>query len=110
MSDLHFGRTDARIVTGLQGIAQRLDPDLIAVSGDLTQRACKREFAAVRGFLDSFSAPKVVVPGNHDVPRYNVVARFLTPLERYRRILSPDVEPPSWTTRWSWWASTRRAR
>ena len=93
LSDLHFGRTDPAVVTALRQIAQRLAPDLIAVSGDLTQRARKREFVAARGFLDSLAAPKIVVPGNHDVPLYNVVARFFGPLERYRRHLAPEVEP-----------------
>lgn len=93
LSDLHFGRSDPVIVGALSRIAKDLDPDLVAVSGDLTQRARVREFAAARAFLDGFKAPKVIVPGNHDVPLYNLAARFLTPLARYRRHLAPDVEP-----------------
>lgn len=93
LSDLHFGRTDPAVVTALRQIAQRLDPDLIAVSGDLTQRARKREFVAARAFLDSLAPPKIVVPGNHDIPLYNIAARFLRPLERYRRHLTFEVEP-----------------
>lgn len=93
LSDLHFGRTSDAVVAALRQVIGRLDPHLIAVSGDLTQRARKREFVAARQFLDSLAAPKVVVPGNHDVPLYNVIARFLTPLDRYRMHLSDDVEP-----------------
>jgi 3',5'-cyclic AMP phosphodiesterase CpdA len=93
ISDLHFGRVDPAVVTALREIGQRLSPHLIAVSGDLTQRARKREFVAAREFLDSLAAPKIVVPGNHDVPLYNVVARFLTPLKRFRQYVAYEVEP-----------------
>lgn len=93
LSDLHFGRTDPAVVLALRQIARQLDPDLIAVSGDLTQRARVEEFVAAREFLDSLAAPTLVVPGNHDVPLYNVAARFLAPLDRYRRHLAADVEP-----------------
>ncbi|HZP86411.1 MAG TPA: metallophosphoesterase [Burkholderiales bacterium] len=93
LSDLHFGRVDTDLVDGLHAIAQRLQPDLIAVSGDLTQRAKVHEFAAARRFLESLRAPKVVVPGNHDVPLYNVFARFVDPLRRYRRYIGAVIEP-----------------
>ncbi|MGH8714239.1 MAG: metallophosphoesterase family protein [Casimicrobiaceae bacterium] len=94
MSDLHFGRTDPIVVKAIRDIANRLDPHLIVVSGDLTQRAREREFIAARAFLDSIgSAPKLVVPGNHDVPLYNVFARFLRPLRHYRKYIADDVEP-----------------
>ncbi|MDQ2961803.1 MAG: metallophosphoesterase [Pseudomonadota bacterium] len=77
----------------LRETEQRLSPHLIAVSGDLTQRARKHEFAAAREFLDSLAAPKIVVPGNHDIPLYNLIARFLTPLERFRQYMGDEVEP-----------------
>jgi 3',5'-cyclic AMP phosphodiesterase CpdA len=93
ISDLHFGRTDPAVVMALRETEQRLGPHLIAVSGDLTQRARKHEFVAAREFLDSLAAPKIVVPGNHDVPLYNVIARFLTPLERFRQHVENEVEP-----------------
>jgi 3',5'-cyclic AMP phosphodiesterase CpdA len=93
ISDLHFGRVDSAVVTALLELEQRLSPHLIAVSGDLTQRARKREFVAAREFLESLAAPKIVVPGNHDVPLYNVVARFLTPLQRFRQYVENEVEP-----------------
>lgn len=93
ISDLHFGHVDPDVVRALLEIEKRLAPHLIAVSGDLTQRARKREFVAARGFLDSLAAPKLIVPGNHDVPLYNVFARFVTPLKRYRQFVEKDVEP-----------------
>jgi 3',5'-cyclic AMP phosphodiesterase CpdA len=94
MSDLHFGRTDPTVVMVIRDIANRLDPHLIVVSGDLTQRARQRQFIAARTFLDGMgSAPKLVVPGNHDVPLYNVFARFLRPLRHYRKYIADDVQP-----------------
>jgi 3',5'-cyclic AMP phosphodiesterase CpdA len=92
MSDLHFGRADPEIVSAVQNSARQLAPHLIAISGDLTQRAREREFAQARVFLHSLATPKIVVPGNHDVPLYNIVARFLAPLERYKRIVSRQTE------------------
>lgn len=91
ISDLHFGRHDPRLVEALQASLATAAPDLIAVSGDLTQRARRREFAAARAFLDRLRpTPMVIVPGNHDVPLYNVVRRFARPLGRFERFLGPD--------------------
>jgi 3',5'-cyclic AMP phosphodiesterase CpdA len=93
LSDLHFGRTDPPVLTPLAAIVQRLGPDLIVVSGDLTQRARTAQFIAARAFLDRLPMPQLVVPGNHDVPLYDVLARFLRPLSRYRQHISEDLEP-----------------
>jgi 3',5'-cyclic AMP phosphodiesterase CpdA len=63
------------------------------VSGDFTQRARIREFIEARQFLDALPGPHLVVPGNHDIPLYDVGRRFLAPLGRYRRFIAGDVEP-----------------
>jgi 3',5'-cyclic AMP phosphodiesterase CpdA len=65
-------------------------PDVLAISGDVTQRARNREFAEAKAFLDSLPFHKVVVPGNHDIPLYNVLARWLTPLSAYKRHFGDD--------------------
>ncbi len=93
VSDLHFGRIDLEGVGPLRDAILAARPDLIAISGDFTQRAKVREFEAARAFLDSLQAPKLVVPGNHDVPLWNAAARFLTPLTRYREFISTELEP-----------------
>jgi len=93
LSDLHFGRTDDALLTPLASVIAKLAPDLIAVSGDLTQRARTAEFQAARAFLDRLPKPQIIVPGNHDVPLHNVFGRFIGPLTKYRRYITEDLEP-----------------
>jgi len=93
LSDIHFGRVDLTTIGPLTEAVFHVSPDLVAVSGDLTQRARRREFAAARAFLDSLTFSQLVVPGNHDVPLYNVFTRFLTPLARYKRAISDNLTP-----------------
>jgi 3',5'-cyclic AMP phosphodiesterase CpdA len=93
ISDLHFGRHDLTVVEDLLTSVNRHRPDLVALSGDFTQRARHAEFAQARQFLDRISQPKLVVPGNHDVPLYNVFARFLTPFAKYDRYVLPVGHP-----------------
>ena len=93
LSDLHFGRVDALLLEPLEQTVKALSPDVLVVSGDLTQRARSAEFVQARAYLDRLPAPQVVVPGNHDVPLYNLVARLLSPLEKFRRHIEPDLSP-----------------
>jgi 3',5'-cyclic AMP phosphodiesterase CpdA len=93
LSDIHFGRVDARLVAPLVRLVHEIAPDLVAVSGDLTQRARRRQFQQARALLDQLPAPQLVVPGNHDVPLFNVAARFVDPYGGYRRYVSQDLEP-----------------
>ena len=93
LSDIHFGCADPTIVDALIPLVHRLDPHVVAVSGDLTQRARRRQFEQAREFLDALPRPQIVVPGNHDVPLYNVVARFLDPLANYTRYITGDLRP-----------------
>ena len=93
ISDLHFGRVNTLIPPALRAALLQARPDVVVVSGDLTQRARRLEFAAARTFLDSLPFPQIVVPGNHDVPLHDVMRRWLAPLEKYRQYISGDVEP-----------------
>ncbi len=93
ISDLHFGRVDEALLEPLRRALEDVAPDLLVVSGDLTQRAKANEFAAARAYLDTLPGPQIVVPGNHDVPLYNVFQRFFSPLGKYRRIVTDDLEP-----------------
>lgn len=93
LSDLHFGRLDPVIVAPLRRAILDQRPDLVAISGDFTQRARHAQFAAARAFLNSLPARTLVVPGNHDIPLYDFVERFAAPLARYRRYISAELEP-----------------
>lgn len=93
LSDLHFGRIDPIVLDPLRAAVLDAKPDLVAISGDFTQRARRTQFAAAREFVDSLPRPSLVVPGNHDVPLWNVARRFLTPFTRYKRYISPELEP-----------------
>ncbi|MGV8943934.1 metallophosphoesterase family protein [Thermomonas sp.] len=93
LSDLHFGRVDAAVLAPLRSAIEKLKPDVVVVSGDLTQRARSAQFRAARDFLDTLPTPQIVVPGNHDIPFYDVVRRFFAPLVRFRRYISDDPMP-----------------
>jgi 3',5'-cyclic AMP phosphodiesterase CpdA len=93
LSDIHFGRVDEAVITPLIETLNRIAPDLVAISGDLTQRARSHQFRAARAFLDALPQPQIVVPGNHDVPLHNVFARFFQPLHKYRRYITDDLRP-----------------
>jgi len=92
LSDLHFGRIDAATLDPLVAAIKEAQPDLVAVSGDLTQRARRHEFAEARAFLDRLPSAHIVVPGNHDVPLHNPWARFVSKWARFRRYIQKDLE------------------
>lgn len=93
LSDLHFGRVDYSIIEPLISTITELKPDVLVVSGDLTQRARSHQFKEAREFLDRLPSPQIIVPGNHDVPLHNVFARFLQPLDKYKRYITDDLQP-----------------
>lgn len=93
ISDIHFGTEKSDVVEALRSDIQRLSPDLLIVSGDLTQRARNRQFKAAKDFLDQFASPKVIVPGNHDIPLYNVVKRLRRPFKRFSGWITDDLYP-----------------
>lgn len=93
LSDLHFGRIDPPILDPLIAFIRETKPDLVAISGDFTQRARTVEYIAAREFLDQIPFPKIVVPGNHDVPLRNLFLRFVRSLGSYRRYICDDLQP-----------------
>ncbi|MFN3613384.1 MAG: metallophosphoesterase family protein [Rubrimonas sp.] len=93
LSDLHFGRLRDGLAEPLLDAVTRARPDLVAISGDLTQRATPEQFRAARAFVDRIAAPVVMVPGNHDAPLGAVFERIFAPWRRWRRWLGDDLEP-----------------
>jgi 3',5'-cyclic AMP phosphodiesterase CpdA len=93
ISDLHFGRVNPAILEPLLAFIRETSPALVAISGDLTQRARTREFVAAQAFLQQIPYPQIVVPGNHDVPLHNLFTRFVRSLDSYRKYISDDLQP-----------------
>jgi 3',5'-cyclic AMP phosphodiesterase CpdA len=93
LSDLHFGRVELSLLAPLRARVRSLSPHLVVVSGDLSQRAKPAEFRDARRFLDTLPGPQLVVPGNHDVPLYNLFQRFFQPHRKYRRYICNELEP-----------------
>lgn len=94
ISDTHFGTEVPRVVEALVRLARDLQPRLVVYSGDVTQRARRSQFEAARRFFDRLAAPKsMVLPGNHDIPLYNLAGRILMPYSGFMRSFGRDFEP-----------------
>ena len=96
LSDPHFGTEDPAVADGLHAEldGRELEPPaVVLVSGDLTQRAKEEQFKAARAWLDSLPSPWLAVPGNHDVPLYDLWDRFVNPLKRYRELFHAELMP-----------------
>jgi 3',5'-cyclic AMP phosphodiesterase CpdA len=93
ISDLHFGRENREVLTALCHDIYAYSPDLVIISGDLTQRAHRNQFKKAAQFLGMIPFQKIVVPGNHDIPLYDIVRRFLAPFNRYKQYISDDFFP-----------------
>lgn len=96
LSDIHFGANDPKIVAATEAWLQKRRPDLVIISGDFTQRARVEQFKAASAYLNRLRAAGfrlLVIPGNHDVPLYDVVRRFAAPLGRYKRYIDNELCP-----------------
>jgi 3',5'-cyclic AMP phosphodiesterase CpdA len=96
LSDLHFGAHDQRLVDAVRERVDEEKPDLVVVSGDFTQRARTEQFKEACRFLAQLrdaGHDVLAVPGNHDVPLYDVLRRFLSPLTRYKRYIDDVLCP-----------------
>jgi 3',5'-cyclic AMP phosphodiesterase CpdA len=94
LSDTHFGTEQPRVVEALVRLVHAQQPDVLMISGDLTQRGTAAQYAAARSFVDRLAVPRVLaIPGNHDIPLFNLPARLLMPYARHRRSFGPELEP-----------------
>ncbi|MGP6088632.1 metallophosphoesterase family protein [Antarctobacter jejuensis] len=93
LSDLHYGKDRPELEAPLLDSVHRIDPDLVVISGDFTQRARKGQFARASAFLDRLPCRWLAVPGNHDTPLDNLWVRMTAPWARYRRAIDPVLEP-----------------
>lgn len=93
ISDTHFGTTVEPVVKAVQRLVTEWQPDVVLLGGDITQRARRHQFALARTFVQSLGRPVLAVPGNHDMPLFNLFARVLNPYGNYRRALGATLEP-----------------
>jgi len=93
ISDLHFGRVDHSAAEALLADIAQVQPTLVVISGDLVQRPGHGHFSDARDFIARLAAPYLVVPGNHDIPVYNLIRRFTVPFHRYQSYISEDLNP-----------------
>ena len=115
ISDVHFGRDVPAVAEGVIADIVAAKPDILVNSGDFTMRARRGQYAAARDFMARLPTPQICVPGNHDIPLWDVIRRFFFPLDRYRQYITKDLRPfykderlavlgmntsRSWT--WSW--------
>jgi 3',5'-cyclic AMP phosphodiesterase CpdA len=94
ISDTHFGTEQPPVVDALLRLANEIAPSVVVLSGDLTQRARSAQFRAAREFCNQLPpAPQLVLPGNHDIPLFNLLARAIAPYGNYQRAFGEDFEP-----------------
>lgn len=93
IADLHFGSVPPRLAEQLALDLSRIRPDLIIVAGDLTMRSTRSEFADAKSWLEGLEAPLLLLPGNHDLPVWNIFERFTNPFARYSRAAGAELMP-----------------
>ena len=93
ISDTHFGTEVPQVLEALVSLAAQQKPDLVILSGDITQRARPVQFRAAKAFADRLGAPLLAVPGNHDIALFDLWARLTRPYARYAAAFGSDTEP-----------------
>lgn len=89
LTDIHFGGEDPAPTAAALAWVRENPPDLVLVTGDITLNGLPREFEAASAWIDRLPEPRLVTPGNHDTPYWNLLLRALTPFDRYRRYIGP---------------------
>jgi 3',5'-cyclic AMP phosphodiesterase CpdA len=94
ISDPHFGTEQPPVVEALVRLVRAQSPGLVVLSGDITQRARRRQFRAARTFIDRLGVPALLaIPGNHDIPLLNAASRLFKPYANFRRAFGHELEP-----------------
>jgi len=101
ISDPHFGTERPAVVEALVRLVHEQAPEVVVVSGDITQRATPKQFYAARVFFGRLGTmPMLMIPGNHDIPLFNIPIRLFAPFRNYRRVCGADLEPVFRSERW----------
>lgn len=94
ISDPHFGTEQAKVASALIALVEEISPDVLVLSGDITQRARAPEFQAAAAFVARLGIPHVLaIPGNHDIPLFDLVARAFSPYANFRKAFGAELEP-----------------
>jgi 3',5'-cyclic AMP phosphodiesterase CpdA len=93
ISDTHFGTEQPQVVEALVALAAQQRPDVVVLSGDITQRARPAQFRAAKAFVDRLGAPVLAIPGNHDIALFDLWARLTRPYARYAAVFGAELEP-----------------
>lgn len=93
ISDTHFGTEQPPVLEALVALAAQQRPDLVVLSGDITQRARPSQFRAAKAFVDRLGAPFLAVPGNHDIALFDLWSRLTRPYARYTKVFGTNLEP-----------------
>lgn len=93
ISDLHFGRVNHTVAEELVDDLHAINPALVINSGDFTQRARRSQYQAAEVYTERLPIPQISVPGNHDIPLFDIFKRFHSPLKRYKEFIAGDLLP-----------------
>ncbi|MDX2054979.1 MAG: metallophosphoesterase [Polyangiaceae bacterium] len=94
ISDTHFGTEQPLVVAALLKLIEHEKPELALLTGDITQRARPGEFAEAKRFVDRLGPVRtLVIPGNHDIPLFNPIARFFRPYANFSSAFGAELEP-----------------
>ncbi|KCZ93910.1 metallophosphoesterase family protein [Hyphomonas johnsonii] len=93
LADLHFGAENIAAIHAASTRIDEMNPDLVVVSGDMTQRGKHSEFRAARKWVDALCRPTLIVPGNHDTPLLNMVSRASGPFQRHDSYFDAHAAP-----------------
>ena len=100
ISDTHFGTEQPPVVEALVALAAQQRPDVVVLSGDITQRARPAQFRAAKACVERLGAPVLAIPGNHDIALFDLWARLTRPYARFSAVFGADLEPvftsPDW--------------
>lgn len=93
ISDPHFGTEQPHVMQALLRFAHEQQPEVTLLSGDITQRARRAQFSAAANFVRQLPPPVLAVPGNHDIPLFNLLARAFRPYANFKRAFGDELEP-----------------
>lgn len=94
ISDTHFGTEQPAVVAAVLKLCADLQPAIVILSGDITQRARSSQFASAARFFAALPAGhKLAIPGNHDIPLFNLWQRVANPYAGFRRAFGSELEP-----------------